>query len=112
MDRRSRLLFLSAVFLPLASAVGAIFLLIWILKRVSPEVFAARYSSGLELLIGMAILLIALMAGFFVGTLMLVIIWRPYVSRSALEGIVTKPDVPIISQVLAWVFNQIYPIDE
>jgi hypothetical protein len=112
MNRRSRLLFLSAVFLPLACAVGAIFLIVWILKRMAPEVFAAGPSTGLEILIGMAILLAALLTGFLVGTLLLVLIWRPHASRSELQGIVTKPHVPVISSFLAWLFNRIYPGDD
>ncbi len=111
MDLRSRLLFLSAVFIPLATAVGAFFVFIWILNKVTPEVFAVRHSNVLELVIGMAIMLIVLMAGFLVGTLVLVIIWRPHVSRSALEGIVTKPHVPVISPVLTRFFDWIYPGD-
>ncbi len=109
MNQRDRWLFLTAVFIPLTTAVGAIFLLVWILKGVAPGVFEAHDSSGLELLVGMAVLLITLIAGFLAGALVFLLIWRPFVSRSVLESIFTQPKVPVFSQALAWFFNRIYP---
>jgi hypothetical protein len=112
MDQRNRWLLLSAVFLPLASAMGFVFGVIWLLKSIAPEVFAARGATLLELALGMAILFAAMLAGFLLGTILLVLLWRPFVPRSELEGVLTKPYVPVISRLLALIFDWVYPSEE
>lgn len=112
MNHRNNLLFLTAIFLPLSSAIGVIFLFIWALNQISPEVFEARYSSGLEILVGISIFVVVFVVGYLIGLLMLIIIWRPHVSRSVLENIFTKPYIPVISDTLTWVFSRLYPIDK
>lgn len=112
MDGRNRWLFLSAVFLPLGTAVGTLFGVIWLFKKVAPDIFMPRNVSGLELIFGMTILLMTLIVGFLLGTIVLVLVWRPHVPRSTLEDIVTKPHVPLISPLMVWFFERIYPSDE
>jgi hypothetical protein len=105
-------LFLSAVFLPLSTAIGAIFLLIRITKILFPELFVSHPASIVEILLGIAGLLIALIFGFCIGVIMLVIIWRPFVPRMVLKRIVTEPKTPIFSKLLMRIFVWVYPDNE
>lgn len=56
-------------------------------------------------------LLLPLMVGFLLGTVVLVLGWQLLVARSTLDDIVTKPHVPVISPLMVWCFERIYPSD-
>lgn len=109
MDRKHRALFLSAVFLPLASGVGALIALAWLLGRVDPAIFADGTTSLPEFVIGMAIILAVFLCGYLLGAVAIVMIWRAHVSRSTLEAIFTQPYIPVVSRSMAWLFRRIYP---
>jgi hypothetical protein len=109
--RRSGLnsrLFLSAVFLPLITAIGAVFVLVQITKTVIPELFLPHAASFLEIFLGITGLLFTLTLGFCIGTVLFVILWRPFVPREVLERIVTEPKTPIFSNLLMRIFAQVY----
>ncbi len=108
MTAKERLALFSSLLFVLGGGVGSVYLLASVVGRYNPAL-GTRPVGALESIVGIPLLLGWILVGLVAGSVLWLLVMTPFFTRDELRSYFTRPEVPAISRIFAWLFERFYP---